>query len=106
MQSWTEIETIHTDLQRRTVAFNQVFQERFQTACALDAGLHLFDLAVRQFFPSWPNRLGISQSVQENFDFAQREPHFPCESDEEHAVVCITGIVALTASAIGHRKKT
>jgi len=84
----------------------KVFQERFQAARAADALVDFEDLSMRQFFPVRTNGSVVLQSIEKNFDLAQRESHLAGKADEDHAVECVRGVPALAACAVGRREQS
>ena len=56
---------------------------------------------IRQFFPARTNGSVVLQSIERNFDLAQRESHLDGKADEDHAVERVRGVPALAACAVG-----
>jgi hypothetical protein len=83
-----------------------VLEERFQRARSFHAGIDFFDLTLCQFFPPRANRFSLPQSVQKQLDFARCEAHVAGEPNQEHPILCIARIAALTIGAIGWWKKS
>jgi len=50
---------------------------------------------MRQFFPARTNGSVVLQSIEKNFDLAQRESHLAGKADEDHAVECVRGVPPL-----------
>ncbi|HYT18691.1 MAG TPA: hypothetical protein VEW05_00490 [Candidatus Polarisedimenticolia bacterium] len=59
---------------------------------------------MRQFFPARTNGSVVLQSIEKNFDLAQRESHLAGKADEDHAVECVRGVPALAARTVGRAK--
>ena len=79
----------------------KVFEERFQVPRAPDTLLDFLNFSVRELFPPRPDWGVIPQSIEKNFDLAQRESHIAGKADEEHAVECVRGVPALAARTVG-----
>jgi hypothetical protein len=66
----------------------------------LDGIVHLLDFAEGQFFATGADRSVVSQASEEDLDFDERKAHIAGKADQEDAVQCIGGIVALAADAV------
>src|SRR5580704_9916797 len=63
------------------------------------------NLPMSQLSPPRPNRRVSLQSVQENFDLAQREPHLTGEADQQYPINGLIRIAALSSHAIRRREQ-
>jgi len=61
---------------------------------------------MRQFFPARTNGSVVLQSIEKNFDLAQRESHLAGKADEDHAVECVRGVPPLAACSVGRREQS
>jgi hypothetical protein len=104
-QVGAQAEPINTILERRTVALEQVLEQRLEAVQTFDIPLHLFDLAMSQLFPAGANRDVLAQTTEEEFDFPQGKTHVAGETDEQDTVNDFLGITALATGAVRNCKK-